>query len=83
MDAPAPKEYPVLWWTPNYGSDRYDNYLVNKCGLPYTCKMTMDRTKYNESPLVIFQQWSLRPEELPPKEDVRSGKKAWVLNSGM
>ncbi|KAK3813881.1 MAG: hypothetical protein J3R72DRAFT_461960 [Linnemannia gamsii] len=85
--AEAPKEYPILWWTRNYDTDRYDNRLVDKCGLPYNCKMTLNHSYYDQSPLVIFTQWQLYRDEfierdaLPPKEDVLSGKKAWVLNS--
>ncbi|KAF9318333.1 Alpha 1,3 fucosyltransferase [Podila horticola] len=71
----------ILWWTLHYDTDRYNFYRINKCGLPYTCQMTLNRSYYEESPLVIFQQWQMDLRDLPPKEDVYSGKKAWIYNS--
>ncbi|KAG0210189.1 Alpha3-fucosyltransferase [Mortierella sp. NVP41] len=82
-----PKEYPILWWTLVYDEDRYDNYLIDQCGLPYNCKMTLNHSYYDQSPLIIMQQWQIPRNEfiprntLPPKDHVLSGKKAWVLNS--
>ncbi|KAF9327060.1 hypothetical protein BG006_009598 [Podila minutissima] len=43
--------------------------------------MTINRSHYEESDLVIFQQWQMNLNDLPPKEDVYSGKKAWMYNS--
>lgn len=72
----------ILWWTLHYDTDRYNFYRIHNCGLPYTCQMTINRSHYGESPLVIFQRWQMNLNDLPPKEDVYSGKKAWVYNSG-
>jgi len=52
-----------------------------KCGLPYTCTITLDRSKHDQSPLVIIHQWPLEKDDLALKDDVESGKKAWVLQS--
>ncbi|KAF9294666.1 Alpha-(1,3)-fucosyltransferase 11 [Mortierella antarctica] len=43
--------------------------------------MTINRSHYEESHLVIFQQWQMNLNDLPPKEVVYSGKKAWIYNS--
>ncbi|KAG0045497.1 Alpha 1,3 fucosyltransferase, partial [Gryganskiella cystojenkinii] len=78
MSATDRKEYPILWWTKWFGEDRYEGMLADQCGLPYSCKNTLDRTRYKDSPVVVFHDWD--PKDLPPLKDVHDNTKAWVLN---
>ncbi|KAF9080953.1 Alpha-(1,3)-fucosyltransferase 11 [Mortierella sp. AD031] len=78
----AKKEYPILWWTPWFDTDRYEGEgLMDNCGLPYNCRHTLDRSKYDESKVVVFHEPDWDSNDLPPLQDVHDGKKAWVLNT--
>ncbi|GJJ74907.1 hypothetical protein EMPS_07265 [Entomortierella parvispora] len=72
------KEYPILWWTRWFGEDRYEGMVTDQCGLPYTCKHTLDRSRYADSRVVVFHDWD--PHDLPPVKDAQNNVKAWVLN---
>lgn len=76
-----PKEYPILWWTKWFGETREEGRIINNCGLPYTCKFTLDRNRFNESKVIIFHAPSFRPLDIPNLDDVKSGKKALLLNT--
>ncbi|KAF9281172.1 hypothetical protein BGZ68_006809 [Mortierella alpina] len=73
------KEYPILWWTQWFHTDRYEGMVTDNCGLPYSCRHTLDRTKYTDAKVVVFHDWD--PKDLPPVQDVHDNKKAWVLNT--
>lgn len=79
------KEYPLLWWTEWFHSTIEEGKVVDYCGLPYTCRFTLDRAKFNESKVVIFHasrfEYSL--DDYPNLLDVRAGKKALILNTRM
>ncbi|KAG0208533.1 hypothetical protein BGX28_000537 [Mortierella sp. GBA30] len=72
------KEYLILWWTEWFHTDRYEG-MIDDCGLPYTCRHTLDRTKYDNAKVVVFLDWD--PSDLPPLKDVHKSNKAWVLNT--
>ncbi|KAF9273571.1 hypothetical protein BGZ74_004720 [Mortierella antarctica] len=83
------KEYPILWWTPWFNNyDRYNNFMVDNCGLEYNCRQTLDRTVYDEAKLIVFHESVIKipgfskQGDLPPLEDIDSGEKAWVYNTG-
>lgn len=76
-----PKEYPILWWTKWFGQTIEEGQVVNYCGLPYTCKFTLDRTRYDETKVIIIHAMSFDPSDVPNLGDVKSGKKALVLNT--
>ncbi|KAI7832806.1 hypothetical protein BC939DRAFT_6563 [Gamsiella multidivaricata] len=73
------KEYPIIWWTKWFDTDRYEGMMTDDCGLPYTCRHTLDRSKYNEAKVIVFHDWN--PRDLPPLQDVHDSKKSWVLNT--
>jgi hypothetical protein len=76
-----PKEYPVLWWTLWFGETVEEGRIIDKCGLPYTCKFTLDRTKYDDAKVIVVHASSFE-FDFPYVNDVKSGKKALVLNTG-
>ncbi|KAF9899494.1 hypothetical protein EC991_008793 [Linnemannia zychae] len=76
-----PKEYPVLWWTTWFGDTIEEGRIINNCGLPYTCRFTLDRTKYDDSKVIIAHAPTFK-FDFPHVDDVKSGKKAFVLNTG-
>ena len=82
QDLDQPKEYSVLWWTKWFGETIEEGRVIDFCGLPYTCKFTLDRTKYDETKVVIIHASSFEPNDVPNLRDVKSGKKALVLNTG-
>ena len=75
------KEYPILWWTEWFHQRIEEGKVVDYCGLPYTCKFTLDKAKYDETKVVIIHASSFEPNDVPNLQDVKSGKKALVLNS--
>lgn len=86
----AKKEYPILWWTPWFDNyDRYNNLIVDDCGLEYNCRHTLDRTVYDQAKLIVFHASVIKlpgffkEGDLPPLEDIDSGEKAWVFNTGI
>ncbi|KAF9116975.1 hypothetical protein BGW39_002518 [Mortierella sp. 14UC] len=76
-----PKEYPILWWTKWFGQTKEEGKVVDYCGLPYTCKFTLDRSKYDQAKVIIIHASSFKPKDVPNLEDVKSGAKALVLNT--
>ncbi|KAH7050839.1 hypothetical protein BKA57DRAFT_459667 [Linnemannia elongata] len=80
-DQDQAKEYPVLWWTKWFGESVEDGRIINFCGLPYTCRFTLDRSKYDEAKVIIVHASSFEPNDVPNLKDVKSGKKALVLNT--
>ncbi|KAF9156831.1 hypothetical protein BG015_000621 [Linnemannia schmuckeri] len=76
-----PKEYPVLWWTKWFGETIEEGRVIDFCGLPYTCKFTLDRTRYDEAKVIVVHASSFEPNDVPNLHDVKSGKKALVLNT--
>ncbi|KAF9916786.1 hypothetical protein BX616_002825, partial [Lobosporangium transversale] len=79
MSVVPKKEYTLLWWTKWFDQDRYEDVIVDNCGLPYTCRNTLDRSKYKDARLILFHDW--HPNDLPPRKDVDNNSKAWVRNS--
>ncbi|KAG0077307.1 Alpha-(1,3)-fucosyltransferase 11 [Linnemannia elongata] len=77
------KEYPILWWTEVFYERLEEGKVVDYCGLPYTCKFTLDRTKYDETKVIIIHGSSheLYPNNVPNLHDVKSKKKALVLST--
>ncbi|KAG0275020.1 hypothetical protein BGZ97_010397, partial [Linnemannia gamsii] len=75
------KEYTILWWTLWFGETREEGRVIDACGLPYTCKFTLDRTRYNETKVIIVHGPSFRASDVPNLDDVKSGKKALLLNT--
>ncbi|KAF9979288.1 hypothetical protein BGZ73_002557 [Actinomortierella ambigua] len=76
MNPPDKKDYPILWWkSPN--QPWIANYTFDFCDLPYNCHTTTDQSKYNDSPLILVSEHEMH-NDLPPKEDIDSGKKALV-----
>ncbi|GJJ75009.1 hypothetical protein EMPS_07367 [Entomortierella parvispora] len=75
------KEYPLLWWTEWFRSRIEEGKVVDYCGLPYTCRFTLDKAKYDESKVVIIHASSFKPNDVPNRLDVKSGKKALILNT--
>ncbi|KAF9405329.1 Alpha-(1,3)-fucosyltransferase 11, partial [Podila epigama] len=77
----AGKEYPLLWWTKWFDETWEEGKVVDYCGLPYTCRFTLDRSVYDETKVVIFQASRFKAHDVPSISDVKSGEKAWVLNT--
>ena len=77
----AAKEYPLLWWTQWFRSNIEEGKVVDYCGLPYTCRFTLDKAKYDESKVVIIHASSFEPNDVPNLLDVKAGKKALILNT--
>ncbi|KAG0248027.1 Alpha 1,3 fucosyltransferase [Mortierella polycephala] len=75
------KEYPIVWWTKWFNKYRYEGMMTDDCGLPYNCRHTLDRSKYNEAKVIVFHESDWNPKDLPPLQDVHDSKKSWVLNS--
>ncbi|KAF9942839.1 Alpha-(1,3)-fucosyltransferase 11 [Mortierella alpina] len=82
------KEYPILWWTPWFGDyDRYNNLMVDNCGLEYKCRHTLNRTIYDQAKLIVFHESVIKipgfshEGDLPPLQDIDSGDKAWVYQT--
>ncbi|KAG0042823.1 Alpha 1,3 fucosyltransferase [Gryganskiella cystojenkinii] len=75
------KEYPLLWWTEWFHSTVEEGKIVDYCNLPYTCRFTLDKAKYDETKVVIIHASSFEPNDVPNLLDVKSGKKALILNS--
>ncbi|KAG0369191.1 glycosyltransferase family 10-domain-containing protein [Gamsiella multidivaricata] len=79
--AEQPKEYPILWWTQWFRTTTEEDKVVDYCGLPYTCRFTLNRSKYDEAKVIVFHAPSFDPHDVPSIEDVKTGKKSWVLNT--
>lgn len=77
------KEYPVLWWTMWFKETGEEGRVIDFCGLTYTCRFTLDRSKYDEAKVIIIHASDFNPNDVPSIEDVKSGKKALVLQTGM
>lgn len=75
-----PKEYPILWWTLWFGETREEGRIIDNCDLPYTCKFTLDRAKYNDSKVIIVHAPGFQ-FDFPYVDDIKSGKKALLLNT--
>ncbi|GJJ75016.1 hypothetical protein EMPS_07374 [Entomortierella parvispora] len=75
------KEYPLLWWTEWFHVRIEEGKVVNYCGLPYTCRFTLDRAKYDESRVIIVHASSFDPDNMPNLHDVKTAKKALILNT--
>ncbi|KAF9102690.1 Alpha 1,3 fucosyltransferase [Mortierella sp. AM989] len=78
----AKKEYPIVWWTKWFNEDQYEGVMTDDCGLPYNCRHTLNRSKYNEAKVIVFHETDWNPKDLPPLQDVHESKKAWVQNTG-
>ncbi|KAG0377141.1 Alpha-(1,3)-fucosyltransferase 11 [Mortierella sp. AD032] len=76
-----PKEYPILWWTKWFNLPKYEGQVVNYCDLPYTCKFTLDRSRYDDVKVIIIHASSFKPKDVPNLDDIKSGSKALVLNT--
>ncbi|KAF8976882.1 hypothetical protein BGZ46_007887 [Entomortierella lignicola] len=75
------KEYPILWWTKWFGQTYEEGKVVDYCGLPYTCKFTLDRSKYDQARVIVFHALQFPSNDIPSIQDVKVGKKSWVLNT--
>ncbi|KAF9177346.1 hypothetical protein BGZ49_005668, partial [Haplosporangium sp. Z 27] len=75
------KEYPILWWTKWFGQTYEEGKIVDYCGLPYTCKFTLDRSKYDQAKVIVFHALQFPSNDIPSIQDVKVGKKSWVLNT--
>ncbi|KAF9167252.1 Alpha-(1,3)-fucosyltransferase 11 [Actinomortierella ambigua] len=75
------KEYPILWWTTWFWRNQFEGRVVDFCGLPYTCRMTHDRSVYKDTSTVIFHasMFELDTKDTPPLEDAVLPKKAWIV----
>ncbi|KAK3835938.1 MAG: hypothetical protein JOS17DRAFT_526314 [Linnemannia elongata] len=76
-----PKEYPILWWTKWFGETREEGRVINNCGLPYTCKFTLDRNKFDESKVIIFHAPSFFTIDDPTVDKAKADGKALLLNT--
>ncbi|KAF9950178.1 Alpha 1,3 fucosyltransferase [Mortierella alpina] len=74
-------EYPILWWTTWFGHSVEEGKVVDYCGLPYTCRFTLDRSKYDKTKVVVIHAPDFNPEDVPNIDHVQSGQKALVLNT--
>ncbi|KAF9151967.1 Alpha-(1,3)-fucosyltransferase 11 [Linnemannia schmuckeri] len=72
-----PKKTSILWW---FGKAREEGRVINNCGLPYSCKFTLDRNWYNDSKIIIAHAPSFQ-FDFPYLDDVKSGRKALLLNT--
>ncbi|KAF9969783.1 hypothetical protein BGZ73_007699 [Actinomortierella ambigua] len=80
--AETPREYLLLWWTGWFDEYPFENRLIENCGLPYQCRMTHDRSKYNQAKVILFHAQNVYSSlPLPDEQDTLKGEKAWVLNS--
>ncbi|KAF9208542.1 hypothetical protein BGZ59_010596 [Podila verticillata] len=81
-DLDVRKQYPILWWTPWF-TDRkkWEGVVVDNCDLPYTCKFTLDRSVYDEAKVIVYHGSAFQPKDVSSIDDVKSGKKAWVLET--
>ncbi|KAK3835915.1 MAG: hypothetical protein JOS17DRAFT_735469 [Linnemannia elongata] len=75
-----PKQYPILWWTTWFGQTLEDGRIINNCGLPYSCRFTLDRNQYDESKIIIAHAPSFE-YDFPHLDDLKSGRKALLLNT--
>ncbi|KAF9285148.1 hypothetical protein BGZ88_009645 [Linnemannia elongata] len=75
-----PKQYPILWWTTWFRQTIEEGRIINNCGLPYSCKFTLDRKLYDESKIIIAHAPSFQ-FDFPHLDDVKSGRKALLLNT--
>ncbi|KAG0047425.1 Alpha-(1,3)-fucosyltransferase 11 [Linnemannia elongata] len=75
-----PKQYPILWWTTWFRQTVEEGRIINNCGLPYSCKFTLDRNLYDESKIIIAHAPSFQ-FDFPHLHDVKSGRKALLLNT--
>lgn len=82
-DLDVKKQYPILWWTPWFTNrNKWEGVVVDNCDLPYTCKFTLDRSVYDEAKVIVYHGSAFNPKEVSSIDDVKSGKKAWVLETG-
>ncbi|KAF9580968.1 Alpha-(1,3)-fucosyltransferase 11 [Lunasporangiospora selenospora] len=79
----AGKEYPILWWTDWFWRKEFEGRVIDFCGLPYTCKMTHDRSIYKDTSTLIFHAsvFELATGDTPPLEDSLRPKKAWIMKT--
>ncbi|KAF9083085.1 Alpha-(1,3)-fucosyltransferase 11 [Mortierella sp. GBA35] len=78
------KEYPILWWTTWFWADEKEGWLIDKCGLPYNCRMTHNRAVYNEASTIVFHgsMFHENLKDLPPLEDAQSDIVETYFGSG-
>lgn len=58
--------------------EQWEDFTIDDCNLPYTCKITHDRTKRVDSSVVIFHASDLdKTSKLPPQDKDR----AWVYHT--
>ncbi|KAG0196956.1 Alpha-(1,3)-fucosyltransferase 11 [Mortierella sp. NVP41] len=78
------KEYPILWWTTWFWADEKEGWLIDKCGLPYNCRMTHNRAVYNEASTIVFHgsMFHKNLKDLPPLEDAQSDIVETYFGSG-
>ncbi|KAG9070084.1 hypothetical protein KI688_009415 [Linnemannia hyalina] len=74
------KQYPILWWTTWFGQTGEEGRVIDNCGLPYSCKFTLDRNQYDESKIIIAHAPSFQ-FDFPHLDDLKSGRKALLLNT--
>ncbi|KAG0030027.1 hypothetical protein BGZ81_003129 [Podila clonocystis] len=81
-DIDVRKEYPILWWTPWFtDTNKWEGVVVDNCDLHYTCKFTLDRSRYDDARVIVYHGSAFNPKDVSPIDDVKSGKKAWVLET--
>jgi hypothetical protein len=69
---------PIIYWTKWFNSDQWEGYAIDKCNLPYTCKITHNRTKVVDSSVLIFHASDMNDEkDMPPL----SKSRAWVYHN--
>lgn len=66
---------PIIYWTKWFDMNQWEDYTIDNCNLPYSCKLTHDRTKQVDSSVLIFHASDLT--EIPPLVKDR----AWVYHS--
>lgn len=73
---------PIIYWTKWFDTDQWEGYTIDTCNLPYTCKITHDRTKVKDSSVIIFHASDIKDnnnaeKDMPPFLKTR----AWVYHN--
>ncbi|KAI9355831.1 hypothetical protein BD770DRAFT_390842 [Pilaira anomala] len=72
------EEIDIIYWTKWFGGNQWEDYKIDQCNLPYTCKMTHDRTKAVNSSVIVFHASDLdNLKDMPEQVDDR----AWVYHN--
>jgi hypothetical protein len=73
---PQKNVIPIIYWTKWFDKNQWEGYTIDKCNLPYTCKITHDRTKVTNTSVIVFHASDLTKDMPPLTKD-----RAWVYHN--